>query len=91
MRVTANDPISKKVNVIVDGQVLGFVTEACTEDGYIRVYLHPNADFSGLEVNAVDDTRHAYIWDTEFAIVDKDTKEIYASYTPTFDKEDPEC
>lgn len=90
MRVIATDPIGRKVNVIVDEQVLGFVTEACTDDGYIRVYLHPNADFSGLEVNAVDDTRHGYIWGTPFTIVDKETKEVYASYIPS-DTEDPTC
>lgn len=94
MRVNANeDPISKKLMVIANGRDVPGVAEACTQDGYIKVLIHPKVDLSGFEVDSVVESRgfkFGYIWDTPFSIVDIETKEVYASYIPS-DSEDPSC
>jgi len=83
MRVSAKDPIAKRIEVIMLGQVIGCVLDADTDEGYITVFT--GKDNTAHNLNDVPQGTKRYtrrVFDTPFILQDKETKEVYAVYDP---------
>jgi len=88
MRVSAKDPIARRIEVIMLGQVIGHVNEADTDEGYITVFT--GKDNTADNLNDVPRGTQRWsrrVFDTPFILQDIETKEVYAVYDP-FKEED---
>lgn len=87
MKVSSKDPISKRIEVIMQGQVIGYVSEADTDEGYITVFTGKDNTAHNLNDVPPGTTRYQRrVFDTPFVLQDKETKEVYAFYDPFDEK-----
>lgn len=83
MRVSAKDPIARRIEVIMLGQVIGHVLDADTDEGYITVITGKDNTAHNLNDVPSDGCRYKRrVFDTPFILQDKETKEVYAVYDP---------
>lgn len=61
---------------------LSCVSEACTDEGYIQVHIpKTNAlEIPGIVIDSEEGNPYGFIRNTSFALVNKDTQEVYAWY-----------